>query len=1172
MRAGRVFSIFLLSAALAALISARPVFADVNGAILGTVTDNTGAVIAGANVSLMNQGTGLKRQTITEADGTYQFLEVPAAEGYSVVVDAPGFKQSRQTGLKLLVNQKLRANFQLQIGQATQEITVQANAAQVESSSTQLGDVIEDTKMTALPLNGRSYLDLLGLQPGVSPISVNGGEGNVSVNGQREDANGFMVNGGSVEDTSSNSAAVVPVLDSIQEFRVLTNGFDAEYGNFSGALVNVITKSGTNSFHGTAFEFLRNNLLDARNYFDPIGPVGTFRRNQYGGVLGGPIIKNRLFFFGDYQGTREGRAFTTGATGVMSLPERTGNFSDRASQLTGTVPGDSSPGALASVLSARLGYTVNPGEPFYTPGCTAGACVFPGAEIPQKAWSPAAGGTIKFIPNPNAGAATFITNANLSKWSDDRFGVRTDLTTKSTGNWSIYYNFDKQQSSTAGGNPNFNTIGQSQTQQVNFSNTLLLGQNAVNEFRVNGTRNWQPGPTSTNGLGKVSSFGFLEQGQGILPSTPALEGVPMMSFTQGLAMGVSQQWARFSTAIQVSDGFSKIWGRHTLKFGGGFSYSIWNYRLVSWPNGGFTFDGGQTGIDFVDYLLGIPASFTQSSPQALNGRTKSIDLYGQDSVHLSSKLTVNFGLRWEVSEPWSDTAGDLQTFVPGQQSTRFTNSPTGWVFPGDKGIPSTLASTRWNDFAPRLGIAYSPSAPDGWMKNILGGPGKSSLRAGGGIFYTDYDTQGAATEVGDAPFGLFVNGAAHPYFEQPYTDYATGAKKLQPFPYSNPTGGSVSFAPFLPIVFSPGFNPRNKSPHAINYNLIWQRELPRATILTAGYVGTTGRHLFEQTAFNLGNPQLCLQIAALGGGCGPGGEDSIYNVNGQTFNGTRKYSVTSGKYLSQGELDFGDNTFESSDSTSSYNSLQLSLNKSTGDLHFLAAYTYGKGLDYGSRFADLTNPYNKKLSKGLSQFDVHQNFVISYSYDLPFAHLYSSKSGIAPRLLGGWQISGITRLTSGVPITFTDSSFGDDRSLCGCDLYGILGNNAVDLPNYDGTPIKKLNPRTNSYQYFANTYVQGVPTSPFSFAAIGTGGNTRRRFLHGPGLNNTDLALVKTTHVTEHIGFDFRVEFFNVFNHTQFGNPSGDINSGPPNGPSGFGAVTSANDPRIGQGAIKINF
>src|SRR5437867_12546701 len=290
--------------------------ADVTGTILGTVTDPSGANVPGAKVTLSNTGTGFNHQATTDSTGFYQFLSVPVGENYAVEAEVSGFRKSTQTGIKLLVNQRYRADFQLVVGEITQSVEVSANAVQVESTSTQLGDVIEDRKMMNLPLNGRSYIDLLGLQAGVVPITSDvqftdrpiggtGGAGNVSVNGQRESANAFLVNGGDVEEGRNNGASIVPTLDSIQEFRLVTNSFDAEYGRFSGAIVNAVTKSGNNDFHGSAFEFLRNEKLDARNFFDP--GKGVFKRNQFGGVIGGPVINNCLFFFGDYHGIRESR-------------------------------------------------------------------------------------------------------------------------------------------------------------------------------------------------------------------------------------------------------------------------------------------------------------------------------------------------------------------------------------------------------------------------------------------------------------------------------------------------------------------------------------------------------------------------------------------------------------------------------------------------------------------------------------------------------------------------------------------------------------------------------------------------------------------------------------------------------------------------------------------------
>lgn len=316
------------------LLLSSPVLAEVTAGVLGTVVDPSGAAVPNATVVLKNPDTGLERRAKTNGSGDYEFLAVPVGDKYSVQAEAKGFEKSVQRGIKLVLNQKYRADFKLVVGAVTETIEVRSATTQVDTSSTQLGDVIEDKKITSLPLNGRSYIDLLGLQAGVVPISSEGAVsdrdvsgnlkgGQVSVNGQRESANSFLVNGGDVEESVDNGASIIPTLDSIQEFRLLTNSFNAEYGRFSGAIVNVLTKSGTNEIHGSIYEFLRNEKLDARSYFDQ--ERGDFKRNQFGGTIGAPVVKNKLFFFGDYQGTREVRGVSSGLINVPSLLERGGD-------------------------------------------------------------------------------------------------------------------------------------------------------------------------------------------------------------------------------------------------------------------------------------------------------------------------------------------------------------------------------------------------------------------------------------------------------------------------------------------------------------------------------------------------------------------------------------------------------------------------------------------------------------------------------------------------------------------------------------------------------------------------------------------------------------------------------------------------------------------------------
>jgi hypothetical protein len=1187
------YSLSFLLLALVCLLG-QPLWGQVSGRFLGTVTDAGEAAVPGATVTLRNADTGLERETKTNGSGYYELLALPAAEGYAITAEAPGFEKTEQTGLKLLLNQEFRVNLKLQVGKVAATVEVLGSPVQVETDSTQLGQVIEDKAIEALPLNGRSYIDLLGLQTGVVPSSnpspfqpsqpASGflGEGELSVNGQRENANGFLVNGAPVEDTGSNGAGVIPVLDSIQEFRLLTNSFDAEFGGFSGAIVSVITKSGSNQFHGAAFEFLRNESLDAKNFFD--SSRGAFQRNQYGGALGGPVIKNHLFFYGDFQGTRQNRGLSTGTVLVPSAAQRSGDLSSLANVLTGSVRGDDAPGHFADYLSTKLGYPVTAGEPYYTPGCgtvadaQAGTCVFPNAQIPQTIWSSAAAGVLKFFPAPNSGGngqfPAYTSSSEVQNITDNKWALRIDTTLKGNNSLSFYYHYDGAliKSPLGAGNvfgssdnvPGFAYTEPSLAQLLVISDTKVISSTMVNEAHLSWHRIAFPGAKPTEGLGNVSSFGFTEGGLGLIPARPNIEGLPSVILNQlGITVGSAITDGSYQNNYQALEGFSWVLGKHTVKVGGSYTYHQWNRRGGPAPNGLFVYNGNETGSDFADFLLGAPDTFNQSSAQTLDARSKGGSIYAQDNFRAFSNLTINYGLRWEFSNPWYDAQNKIQGFVPGQQSTVFADSPTGWLFPHDKGVPRTLGPTRYNNFAPRLGIAYSPAPESGFMKKILGDAGQTSIRAATGLFYTTLDTTSLDFETGDAPFGFYYVSPSLVYMDLPFKGRSSGVDPGQRFPFvAPPLSGSqtYSFKPFLPIAYSPAFKNTNVLPYAIDFNMTVQRQLGESTILSLGYVGTVGRRLFDILEFNAGNPQKCLQIAQLftdagqsAGGCGPSGEDSIYNVNGQTFNGTRPYSCTSCRYLSSGELDFGDNPYSTTIGSSSYNSLQVSVDKRVGPLRFLGAYTWSKSLDNASGFTESVNPYNPGLSRGLSVFDITNNFVVSYFYSLPFDHWLSSRSGVAYRALTGWQINGITRLTTGFPVTLQET---DDRSLCGCDGQGL---HSLDLPNYNGGGIHRFNPRkTASNQY--------IDISVFSQMDLGVPGNANRRFFHGPGIDNTDMGLQKNTPVTERTSFQFRAEFFNIFNHAQFYNPVGNFIA------SNFGQITSARDPRIGQVSFKFLF
>ncbi len=1164
-------------------LASQPLKADdVGGTILGVVTDPNGSVVAGAKVDLTNTAIGLSRTTTTDTTGGYQFLAVQVGSGYAVEVHATGFETSATSGITLLVNQKYTVNVRLRVGSVNQEVKIAADAVQVESTSTQVGDVIQATKMTAVPLNGRSFTDLLGLQAGVVPVGTGSTPsevgGGISVNGQRENANAFQINGVSAERSYGNGAGVVPVLDAIEEFRLITSTFDAEYGRFSGAVVNVITKSGSNALHGNVFEFLRNDKLDAPGYFDKaqVDPVTgktipalpKLIQNQFGGTLGGPILKNRLFFFGDYQGTRTISGVSTGDISVPSLAERGGDFSDVPttgySPLTGVVRTTATAnGTMDQVLSQRLGYAVTPGEPYWMPGCTSSTqCVFPNQVIPQTAWSSAAKGTLNFIPTPtltSQGRPFYYNNSQRRNSGDNTYETRLDLNTSRTGNWTVYYHFDNghTQDPYGGGDlPGFSALNTNNNQNTSISNTKIFGS-AVNEIRVGFTRTTIQNGTPSGPFGDITKWGFQKGGLGIVPGDAAHEGVPSIALGQ---LGVSFGLPTVSTSepnniYQASETYSKQWGRHTAKFGADFRYVQFNVRQNIEQNGVFGFGGSETGNDFADYLLGAPDSYGQASKGFVqDARTKYFGAFAQDSFKFKPNITLNYGLRYELSQPFYDTQNRIQAFIPGLQSKRFTNAPEGWVFPGDGGLPATISPTGYRNFAPRTGIAYSPGFSDGTLGKIFGGPGKTSIRAGFGIYFTSVDEAPLLFETGDAPFGLFYVSPSLVYLEEPFKSRTSNNNPGQRFPIPPPST-NVDFSSFMPISGSTIVDPHNVLPRTTHYNLNIQRQLTSSMLLTLGYVGSQGHHLTTQVEANPGIASRCLEIAALyansgnpGGGCGPFGEDSIYSINGQTFNGTRPYSVTSGRELNNGLLDFGGTLpYSKNSANSSYNSFQATLEKRTGSLQMLAAYTFSKAMDNSSGFSDATNPYNAALSRSLSAYDITHNFVASYVYSFPFERFAHDATTRA--VLNGWALSGITRIVTGIPIQLSESG---DRSLCGCS--------GVDHPNYDGRAIETFNPRkTAAHQYFS--------TTAFSEEQLGIPGNSNRRFFHGPSVGDlTDMALLKNTPFKDRYTLQFRAEFFNLFNHAVFANPGGDFNS--PN----FGQITSAGAGRIGQMALKLSF
>jgi hypothetical protein len=1156
------------------------VWAATTGSISGTVKDPSGAVILGATVTATNIATNIQAKAVTDDKGFYAFPSLQVGR-YNVKVEEEGFGTQSRNNLEVNANGALVADLTLQMAEKIEEVTVLENSAQVETASSQMGEVVTGTQMTSLELNGRSFTDLLALQPGIIPMSTqlpdsivmagasvaiapSGGlnPGNQSISGQREDANGFMVNGGDVKELMNGGTTIVPDLDSIAEFRVLTNNVNAEYGNYSGGIVNVVTKSGGNQLHGDAFEFLRNTDLDARNFFSP--QRSFYRQNQFGGTVGGPIKKNKIFYFGDYQGTRNAQGIDTGLIAVPTLAERAGNFSDAESTLIGSVSGP----YLANLLAGKLGYAVSQGEPYYTSGCGSNTqCVFPGAIIRPSVWSAPAQNLLPSIPLPNDGPSTFTTGANGEILRDDKGSARVDANSDRWGLLSAYYFFDDYNLNNPyptgqGGAsvPGFNALTLGRAQLVNLGDTKTFGPSTVNELRLSFMRDSNNVGQPAGGVGpSLASQGFVTGigTPGIVPLAPAIEGIENVIFNSFVMGTPITNLKQSNNTYAANDNVSKVWGSHTVKAGLELSFEQVNVNANPEYNGGFLFSGTETGNDFADFLVGVASNYNQADSQAYYIRHKYAGGFAQDSWRATSSLTLNYGVRWDLMEYWSEKYNQIPTFIPGEQSVVYPNAPVGLVYVGDKGVPSTLVPSS-NRFSPRFGLAYSPGVKDGILSKITGGPAKTSIRAGYGIYYSVIEGNTMAIDEPQPPYGLSYTSPGPPLFATPFMTAANGSFTGNPFPLTFPPlnaspshpNSSVNFSGFEPIAGMTAPPPWNTYPYNESYFLSIERQFGANTTLSLSYVGSQAHHLLLVYSANPGNPALCLAlskpsaVAANSPTCGPFGEDTEYiTAAGQSIQGTR---------VGLGPA-FSNDDYDSSVGNSNFNALEVSLRHTTKSLSFLIGYTYSKSIDQASSISDPGNPYDLSATRALSSFDLTQNFVASYQYNLPFERFFGHIKG----LTSGWQISGITRFSTGFPVTLHSDG---DNSLMGSIPNGV-NNHSLDLPDYNGLPLDlNGNPR-NGLPYFN--------LAAFSENALGTPGSASRRSFYGPGEINFDMALLKTLQFTESRSLQFRIEAFNAFNHTNFFGPAavnGDINS------TLFGQVVNAAPPRLMQAALKFLF
>jgi len=1265
------------------------------GAIRGTVKDPSGAVIAGAKVTITTQGTGAQRSVTSGEDGSFEFAAVPVA-AYTVEVDAPGFKKFVQKDLAVDIGHVAVVNATLAVGQSTTTVTVEASAVQVETTSTQLGAVVNERAVSELPLNARDVYQLLQIQPGVqSQVGIDlfyGSDkpGVVSVNGGRGRSNNYSVNGGEGNDMFANLPAVQPSPDTIGEFRVLTNTFDAEYGRNSGAVVNVVTKSGTNEWHGDLYEFFRNKVLNAKGYLDTTKP--DEKQNQYGVTLGGPIKKDKTFIFGSYEGRRALKGISSQQITLPSPQEVAGDFSmgGTAAPFGGTMTN-----TIATILNDRVTNGVSCATQIMNAGGAAPAAgasysaVFPNNKIPTACFDPVAVNLYQqFVPQQANLPGNLFQGVPDSINNEDQFTLRLDHHINGAQTLSAYYFFEHDHNldpfarfQQAGANlGNFGGLTDQLVQQLNVSHTWTIGTTAVNEARFAYFREGQGTfnhPVRTNAVedsctgalqticftgttdtplvdvnGNCLSSGVPPTGTppacpgnplfGIVPGLPVNhEGVPNMVVNGGFSIGnnFEGELPQVGNTFQWSDTYSKVIGKHSLKFGADVRYQRFDQQLFFDIAGQEVF--GNTGAgnsiasvdSYPNYFLGLVNTYSQGSSQFERIRSTSVYLFAQDSWKIKPNLTLNYGLRWELNTPLADAGHKVETFRPGQVSTVYPCAlsvasqmsfgvaspdcnavgvtPVGYVFPGDKGIPDGLTATYYKSFGPRIGLAWSPGATEGWQKSLFGGPDKTSIRMGYGIFYNPVEQLVLEQFSAEPPFGvspIFSNVLLQaPYVQQTGSANPNGGGGIH-----SPAPGPLDFSQFEPIVMFGDAQPHIRSQYAEQYNLTIQRQLPGDILFQIGYVGSQGHRLLASYDINHGDPQTCLDLDnILGPGtCGPLGADVRYTIpagtvlpvalhlpysaNGDgpivipagtvvgaagiTIPGLRRYSSPQCDPLSgigcPPFVPVFSNIFaQDAVANSNYNSLQVLVEKKfSHGLQLQGAYTYSKSIDNASSFENALNPINFSATRGLSLFDARNRFVLSYYWEFPVPRY----EGVKGKFLDGWASSGIATFQAGFPIRITT---GNSVESVDNELFTSSDFEPAGEPNLL-KPFTTEDPRKNNGYFFNpalfdNTLVAGAGGAQCTTAPVvdptgvpcGTIGTAPRTVCCGPGINDFDLSLLKTTPLGERVRMEFRAEFFNAFNHTQFIGVQGDISQGVQ-----FGKVLRARDPRDIQFALKFIF
>jgi Carboxypeptidase regulatory-like domain len=1101
---------------LAMLIAGVPAGAQqITGSIRGTVQDPSSAFVQRASVSARQTETGLTRTAITDPSGAYVLLELPVGH-YELQVEAKGFQKYIQQGITLNVNETATIPVHLAVGSQTLLVEVNADAQLIQGTVTTLGKTVSERELIDLPLNGRNFTQLGLLQPGVVPLTPGLAEAGGSlragqayaVNGQRPESNNFLIDGANNFNGVDGGFVLKPPVDAITEFRILTHNASAEFGQSLGSTTNIITRSGTNRFHGALWEFLRNDVFDATNYF--AATTEPLKQNQFGATFGGPVRKDKTFLFAYFEGFRNRQGETDSST-VPSAAERQGDFS--------AVCPEGFTGGFCNNQKHQL-FNVFLNQPY------------PNNQYPiATQTNPVTQNLLQYIPFPNNGLNVF-TSTQVVRQDSNQGGVRIDHYLSASDILNFRYGIiDGSQFNpipTSGASvPGF-PVGQDQRAQ-NFvaQETHTFSPSVIGVFRFSYLRNKFLFGEHINNT-TPASLGFQYK-----PSLDRAVGPPSIQVAGYTTIGnpITGPRDTFENAFDYSGSLSWVHGRHELKFGGGYQHLQVNALQGIATNGFFVFAGFPVVPDaFASFLFGQPVVFLQGLGDFERGiRGNAVNSYIQDTFKATSRLTFNLGLRYDLPFPYTEIKNRQTLWIPGRQSTVMPDAPNGLLYPGDKGVPAGLIPTFKKGFAPRVGVAWDPTGDAKWL-----------VTSAYGVFYEPYYTgQGGPLQspISAPPF-LQTPQVSTPNFADPFN----GAPPISG-EFSKPLT-NLTLAANLPL------------PYSQDWDLSIQRSFGSDLLFEIGYVGTKGTKLPRMIEAN-----PAIYLPGVDSSTPPQPISTSSNADRRReFSGCTLDPTTVCNYSSTGLI--------TGIANSSYNALEASLKKRfSHGISFLASYTYSKSIDDSSSFNltgsaskplagenDLAqNPFDVNAERGRSLFDARHRFVLSYQWSLPW---WRQPKGWYQQVLGNWQVNGIVTAMSGTPFTVFD---GNDFSVQGSapEISGFFSNrpNVVANPN-DGpkTTSAWLNP--NAFQRITQD-----PTSPVQ--QFGTAG---RNIAQGPGYTDWDFSLFKDIRVGESKAIQFRAEFFNILNHTNFHNPDSDMNS------QTFNEILEAQPPRLIQFALKFTF